>query len=231
MFAALQIHAGSKIRRVQGQGLLESLDSIVTAALLHQYLVACIVILMLSGGAALERFAERRASSVLEALARRTPSVAHRKAASGICDVALNDVAIGDLLVVLPHEICPVDGTVTEGRGIMDESYLTGEPFLVPKTVGSSVLSGAINGDAAITLQAAKLPVDSRYASIMRVVEESQQRRPQLRRMGDLLGAWYTPVAVSIGILAWIATGDVSRFLSVMVIATPCPLLLAIPEL
>jgi len=211
-----------------GSDLLAGI-SIVTAALLHQYLVASIVILMLSGGASLERFAQRRASSVLEALARRTPSIAHRKTTSGIIDLALKDVAVGDMLVVLPHEICPVDGTVIEGRGVMDESYLTGEPFLVPKTVGSSVLSGTINGDAAITLQAARLPVDSRYASIMRVVEESQQRRPQLRRMGDLLGAWYTPLAVAIGMMAWVASGDVTRFLAVMVIATPCPLLLAIP--
>ena len=211
-----------------GSDLLAGI-SIITAVLLHEYLVACIVILMLSGGAALEGFAQRRASSVLEALARRTPSVAHRKIETGMADIPVNDLVIGDVLIVLPHEICPVDGTVTEGRGVMDESYLTGEPFMVPKTIGSSVLSGAINGDAAITLQATKRPVDSRYASIMRVVEESQQRQPHLRRMGDLLGAWYTPVAVSVGLLAWAMSGSVERFLSVMVIATPCPLLLAIP--
>lgn len=236
LFAALAIGgtplvfdlAQKLVHKEFGSDLLAGI-SIVTATLLHEYLVACIVILMLSGGASLERFAQRRASSVLEALARRTPSIAHRKSASGITDVALIEVAVGDVLVVLPHEVCPVDGAVIEGRSVMDESYLTGEPFLVPKTVGSSVLSGAINGDAAITLQAEKLPVDSRYASIMRVVEESQQRRPQLRRMGDLLGAWYTPLAVSIGLLAWAMSGNVQRFLSVMVIATPCPLLLAIP--
>ncbi len=211
-----------------GSDLLAGI-SIVTAALLRQYLVADIVILMLSGGTALERFAQKRASSVLEALARRMPSVAHRKTVTGMADVSLGEIAVGDVLIVLPHEICPVDGTVIQGQGQMDESYLTGEPFLNPKTVGSSVLSGAINGETAVTLQAAKLPVDSRYASIMRVVEESQQRRPQLRRIGDLLGAWYTPLAVSIGMIAWAASGQATRFLSVMVIATPCPLLLAIP--
>jgi heavy metal translocating P-type ATPase len=211
-----------------GSDLLAGI-SIVTAILLHQYLVAAIVVLMLSGGAALERFAERRASSVLQALARRMPNVAHRKTGSGIADVSLGDIAIGDVLIVLPHEICPVDGTVIEGHGVMDESYLTGEPFLIPKTVGSNVLSGAINADSAVTVQAAKLAVDSRYASIMRVVEESQQKRPHLRRVGDLLGAWYTPLAVSIAAVAWAASGDVTRFLAVLVIATPCPLLLAIP--
>jgi heavy metal translocating P-type ATPase len=211
-----------------GSDLLAGI-SIVTATILRQYLVADIVILMLSGGTALERFAQKRASSVLDALARRMPSLAHRRTTAGMADVALGEVAIGDVLVILPHEICPADGIIIEGQGTMDESYLTGEPFLNPKTVGSKVLSGAVNGETAMTLQAAKLPVDSRYASIMRVVEESQQRRPQLRRMGDLLGAWYTPLAVGIGLLAWAASGEANRFLSVMVIATPCPLLLAIP--
>jgi heavy metal translocating P-type ATPase len=211
-----------------GSDLLAGI-SIVTAVVLHQYLVAAIVVLMLSSGASLERFAERRASSVLEALARRMPSVAHRQSASGMADVRLDEIAVGDVLVVLPHEICPVDGTVIEGRGVMDESYLTGEPFMIAKTVGSNVLSGAINADTAVTVQASKLAVDSRYASIMRVVEESQQKRPRLRRVGDLLGAWYTPVAVSIAAFAWASSGDVTRFLSVLVIATPCPLLLAIP--
>ncbi len=97
---------------------------------------------MLAGGTSLERFAQRRASSVLEALARRMPSVAHRKTAAGLADVALSKIRVGDILVVLPHEICPADGTVIEGRGMMDESYLTGEPFLNPKTVGSGVLFG-----------------------------------------------------------------------------------------
>jgi heavy metal translocating P-type ATPase len=131
--------------------------------------------------------------------------------------------------VVFPHEICPVDGVVVEGRGAMDESYLTGEPYVMSKVPGSSVLSGAINGEAVLTIQAEKLAVDSRYAKIMQVMRESEQRRPRLRRLGDQLGAVYTPLALGIALLAWAVSGEVIRFLAVLVIATPCPLLIAIP--
>jgi heavy metal translocating P-type ATPase len=203
--------------------------SIVTAVLLREYLVATIVVLMLSGGTALETFATRRASRVLEVLAKRMPTVAHRKTDEAHADVAVNDIAVDDTLFVLPHEICPVDGTVVEGRGSMNEAYLTGEPFEVEKAPGSTVLSGALNGESLLTIRAAKIATDSRYARIMQVMEETQQRRPRLRRLGDMLGAWYTPLAIGIAVTAWILSGHVERFLAVLVIATPCPLLLAIP--
>jgi heavy metal translocating P-type ATPase len=203
--------------------------SIITSVILGEYLVAAIVILMLSGGTALEHFASRRASSVLHALAKRMPQVAHRKYANNLSDVALTDVAIGDTLVILPHEICPVDGVVVEGHGKMNEAYLTGEPFEIAKTPGSEVLSGSINGDAALHIRAEKLAVDSRYARIMRVMQDAEQRRPRIRRLGDTLGAWYTPVALSLAGIAWAATGESHRFLAVLVVATPCPLLISIP--
>jgi len=215
-------------QREFGSDLLAGI-SIVTAVLLGEYLAGTIVVLMLSGGEALESFAVRRASSVLDALARRMPSVAHRKSSSGLVDIPLRDIAVGDVLVVLPHEVCPVDGVVAEGHGSMDEAYLTGEPYRVSKSVGSEVLSGAINGESALNIEATRLPVDSRYARIMQVMQQSQQHRPRLRRLGDQLGAFYTPLAVSIAVAAWIASGEPLRFLAVLVIATPCPLLIAIP--
>ena len=184
---------------------------------------------MLSGGGALENYAVRSASSVLEALARRTPSIAHRRRQGSVVDVALAEVAVGDELVVLPHEICPVDGVVIEGHGVMDESYLTGEPFMMSKTPGATVLSGAINGERALTIEARRLAVDSRYAQIMQVMRTSEERRPRIRRLGDRLGAYYTPLAVAIALAAWAASGDADRFLAVLVVATPCPLLIAIP--
>jgi heavy metal translocating P-type ATPase len=211
-----------------GSDLLAGM-SIVTSVFLEEYLAGAIVVLMLSGGEALEAYAVRSASSVLEALARRVPAVAHRRTGAAVEDVALDTVRIGDTLLVFPHEICPVDGTVIDGRSVMDESYLTGEPYLMSKVPGSTVLSGAINGDAALTIRADRLAVDSRYARIMRVMRESEQSRPQLRRLGDQLGAWYTPLAVTIALLAWLASGDALRFLAVLVVATPCPLLIAIP--
>jgi len=216
------------LAREFGSDLLAGI-SILTSVLLGEYLVGAIVVLMLSGGTALEQYASRRASSVLDALAKRMPQIAHRKTSAGISDIPLSLVAIGDTLVVLPHEICPVDGAVVEGHGVMDESYLTGEPFRISKTPGSQVLSGAINGDAALTIEAAKPAADSRYARIMQVMQESEQNRPHLRRIGDRLGAWYTPLALAVAGLGWVISGDPRRFLSVMVIATPCPLLIGIP--
>ena len=93
---------------------------------------------------------------------------------------------MGDTLVIYPHEICPADGEVTEGHGVMDESYLTGEPFQITKTTGSLVISGAINGETALTIRTTKLAADSRYAKIMEVMRESESKRPQLQRLGEL---------------------------------------------
>ena len=204
--------------------------SILTAVVLGEYLVAVVVILMLSGGQALEERAIAHATSVLQALAQRSPSHAHVQRADGtLTDVPLADVDVGAVLVVLPHEICPVDGIVRSGSSTMDESYLSGEPFLIRKTIGAPVISGAINGDSAMTITAARRAVDSRYASIMRIVAAVEQNRPPMRRLADRLGGWYTPLAVAVAIVGWVASGDPDRALSVLVIATPCPLLLAIP--
>jgi heavy metal translocating P-type ATPase len=216
------------LAREFGSDLLAGI-SIVTSVLLGEYLVGCIVVLMLSGGSALERFASRRASAVLDALAKRMPQTAHRKLDDTISDVVIGEIRVGDCLVVFPYEICPVDGSVLEGQGKMNEAYLTGEPFEISKTPGSQVLSGSVNGESALTVRADKLPINSRYAGIMKVMRETEQRRPRLRRLGDTLGAWYTPVALGLAILAWALTGHTHRFLAVLVVATPCPLLIAIP--
>jgi heavy metal translocating P-type ATPase len=203
--------------------------SIVTAVALREYLVAAIVVLMLSGGTALEVYATRRASRVLDALAKRMPSMGHRKSNSQLTEIPIDEIQVGDELVVMPHEICPVDGVVCEGHGSMNEAYLTGEPFEVSKAPGAHVISGARNGEALLTIRAEKLAVDSRYARIMHVMEDTQERRPRIRRLGDRLGAWYTPLAISIAIVVGLLTGEVQRFLAVLVVATPCPLLIAIP--
>jgi heavy metal translocating P-type ATPase len=157
------------------------------------------------------------------------PSVAHRKSESEIADVELQEIAVGDTLVIYPHDICPADGVVIDGHGVMDESYLTGEPFQITKTSGSTVISGAINGESALTIRTTKIAADSRYAKIMEVMRESEARRPRLRRLGDQLGAIYTPVALTVAVIAWALSGEAIRFLAVLVIATPCPLLIGIP--
>ena len=219
----------TKVVKLQfGSDLLAGI-SIVTAALLGEYLAGALVVLMLSGGGALEGYAVRRASSVLRALAQRMPSLAHRRRDGRVVDVPLTEVAVGDTLVVFPHEACPVDGIVAEGRGVMDESFLTGEPFRMSKTPGSKVISGAINGEAALTVRATRPTADSRYAKIMQVMRSAEENRPRMRRLGDTLGAFYTPLAVLIALVAWAISGESSRFLAVLVVATPCPLLIAIP--
>jgi heavy metal translocating P-type ATPase len=215
-------------RREFGSDLLAGI-SIVTSVLLEEYLAGSLVVLMLSGGEALEAYAVRSASKVLEALARRMPSTAHRRENGKMVQVNLDQIRINDEVVVFPHEVCPVDGVVIDGHSAMDESYLTGEPYVLSKTPGSDVLSGAINGEGALTIRAVKLPVDSRYAKIVQVMRESEQQRPHLRRLGDQLGAFYTPLAVAIAIAAWAISADPIRFLAVLVVATPCPLLIAIP--
>lgn len=220
------------LRWQAGADLLAAV-SIVAAVALGEWLVAAIIVLMMSGGEGLEAAASASASATLDALARRSPSVAHRlrdgDAAAGFDDVEASDIAVGDRIVVLPHELCPVDGEVLGGHGSMDESYLTGEPYHVPKSVGSLVMSGAVNGESALTIVATARAEDSRYAQIVGVLREAEERRPPIRRLADRLGAWYTALALTLGVAGWIVSGQPGRFLAVVVIATPCPLLIGVP--
>jgi len=209
-----------------GSDLLAGI-SIVTSLFLGEYLAGALVVLMLSGGTALEEYAMRRASSVLDALAKRMPTVAHRRVGVRMEDVPADEVRAGDEVVVLPHELCPVDGVVIDGRSAMDESYLTGEPYRITKAVGSEVISGAVNGEGALVVRASREAKDSRYVKIMMVMDATRQRRPHMRRLADQLGTFYTPVAVCIALLAWYFTGNPQRFLAVLVVATPCPLIIA----
>ena len=203
--------------------------SIIASVWLGQYLASTVIVLMLAGGEAIQSYALRKASSALLALAKRIPTVAHRKLATGIEDTAVTAVAVGDILVVYPHEICPVDGVVISGHSVMDESFLTGEPFEITKTSGSKVISGAINGESLLTIRTSKVAADSRQAQIVSVLRDAETRQPALRRLGDQLGAFYTPLALAIAGAAWATSGEPMRFLAVLVIATPCPLLIAIP--
>lgn len=211
-----------------GADLLAAL-AIITATYLGEYLAASLVLLMLASGQIFESYAVRKASSVLLALAKRMPSIAHRRSGKDIVDIPINKIQIEDIIVIYPHETCPVDGVVIEGYGSMDEAYLTGEPYYVSKAPGVAVLSGSINGESLLVIRAEKHPQDSRYAKIMKVMEESEQKRPKIRRLSDQLGAIFAPFSLIYASLAWYITDDPIRFLAVLVIATPCPLLIAIP--
>ena len=217
---------GKRIARFEMTADLLAAVSIVAAVLLGEYLAGTIVVLMLSGGEALEALAVRKASFALDALAKRLPSAAHLRDGR---DVRIEDVEVGNEVLINPYEICPVDGVVIEGRSTMNEAYLTGEPFVLPKAVGSMVLSGAVNGEGLLTVKAEKLASDSRYSRIMEVMRDAEEKRPQIRRLGDRIGAIYTVVIMAIAIAAWIITGTPERFLSIIVVATPCPLIIGIP--
>ena len=217
------------VHRRFGADLLGML-ALISSSILREWWVAVIIALMLSGGEALEEAASARASAVLDALAKRAPTLAHRRLADGsLEEIGVVEVEVDDVLVLLPHEICPVDAVVIEGRGAMDESYLTGEPYVVPKVPGSAVLSGAINSTQMLVLRAGKRAQDSRYAQIVGVLERAEGQKPPMRRLADRLGAGYTVIAVALAITGWVVSGDPNRFLAVVVIATPCPLLIGVP--
>ena len=177
------------LKREFGSDLLGGI-SIITSVLLGEYLAGSIIVLMLAGGEALESYALRSASSVLAALAKRMPSVAHRKRDAEILDVGLQEVSVGDTLVIYPHDICPVDGIVIDGHGVMDESYLTGEPFQITKTRGSTVLSGAINGESALTIRTTQRAADSRYAKIRPTLRPCAFVMRLERRAAPSSGIW-----------------------------------------
>ncbi|QGU03708.1 heavy metal translocating P-type ATPase [Corynebacterium comes] len=229
----LMIEVGRSAIATRGGADTLAAVSIISAVLLGEWLVAAIIVLMLSGGEALEEAASKRASGTLDALARRAPTTSHRLLggtfAEGTEEVPVSEIGVGDLLAVLPHELCPVDGEVVDGHGSMDESYLTGEPYVVSKSKGSDVMSGAVNGDTPLTIVATRPAQDSRYAQIVGVLREAEENRPGMRRLADRLGAWYTVVALALGILGWVISGDPTRFLAVVVVATPCPLLIGVP--
>lgn len=217
------------LHRTIGADVL-ALLTITTAGIIGEWLVAAVIALMVTTGAALEDAASRRASQVLRALAQRSPRIAHlRREGETARDVDVDAVAVGDTLVVLPHEITPVDGIVVEGSGSMDEAYLTGEPYQVPKTIGSPVLSGAINGPRPLVITATQVARESRYAQIADVLRVAESQRPPMRRLADRLGLLYTVIALALASVGWWIGGDVERFLAVLVIATPCPLLIGIP--
>jgi heavy metal translocating P-type ATPase len=196
---------------------------------LHQYLTAILIIFMLATGQTLERYAKNKASSVLLSLAQRMPKVAHRQSNQRTEDIPLDQVQLNDVIILYPHETCPVDGIVLEGHGSMDESYLTGEPYQISKTPGSLVLSGAMNGESRLIIQTSQITAQSRYYSIIKVLEEAEQKRTRIRRLSDQLGMIFTPIALITASMAAFISHDPIRFLAVLVIATPCPLIIAIP--
>ncbi len=200
-----------------------------------EYLASLIIVLMLSGGQALEDFAARRAKRDLTALLDRSPRIAHvivhplSGESDEVRDVAVDDVVVGDVLLVRPSEIVPVDGVLLSESGSFDESSLTGESLPVTREVGGDVLSGAINGTRAVHVRAVRRSVDSQYQQIVALVRAAEGSKAPVVRLADRFAIPFTAVALVLAGTAWLISGDSTRFAEVLVLATPCPLLIAAP--
>ena len=209
---------------------LLAIMAILSTLAVGQYWASLIILLMLVGGDTLEDYAANKAGSELKALLEHAPEKAHIIQADGsIKDTTLEEVQIGDQLIVKPGEQVPVDGVVTKGSGTFDESSLTGESKPVEKQIKSELMSGSINGNSAIEYKATKLASDSQYQKIIRLVRESQNQPAHFVRLADRYAVPFTIIALIISGIAWIVSGDPNRFAQVLVVASPCPLILAAP--
>jgi P-type E1-E2 ATPase len=184
---------------------------------------------MLTGGEALEDYAENRAKTELSDLLKRKPKKTHLIKGTKTVDILVKDVQVGDKLKILLGEVVPVDCIVLEGQSVFDESSLTGESMPVEKTEGEQLLSGSVNTGAVVTVRALRTADDSQYEQIIKLVKAAASSQSPFVRMADRYAVPFTAVAFIIAGAAWIVSGDVGRFLEVLVVATPCPLLLGAP--
>jgi heavy metal translocating P-type ATPase len=203
--------------------------AIVTALLLREPLAGLIVVLMQTGGEALERFAEGRASRAVRALEEQAPRIAHRLIDGHAKDIPVDVVCVGDTLLVRPGEMLPCDGVVVGGRSLVDAASLTGEPMPINAEHGTRLLSGMLNRDGALVMRATAIARESQYARIVELVRSAEAAKAPLQRLADRYAAWFTPVTLIVCVASWIASGDATRALAVLVVATPCPLILATP--
>ncbi|MCD1624395.1 cadmium-translocating P-type ATPase [Seohaeicola saemankumensis] len=202
----------------------------MTAALVFgETLAAAVVAVMYSGGTFLESFAEGRARREMHTLLSRVPRTATRHQNGGLQDVPLDEVAPGDRLLIRQGDVVPVDGTVSSDGAFLDTSALTGESLPVRLTRGSDVMSGSTNAGEAFDLTATRPAKDSTYAGIVRLVEQAQASKAPMSRLADRWSLGFLVITVSIALAAWWFTGDPIRAVAVLVVATPCPLILAVP--
>jgi heavy metal translocating P-type ATPase len=221
------------ILRTLAQGRV-GVDAIALVAMcgalaIGEYLAGAVIALMLSGGNALEASASKRARRELTALLERMPSTAHRRHGAGWEEVPLERLGVGDTVLVRAGELVPVDGAVKSDEAVLDESAMTGEPLPVTHVRGAAVQSGAANAGDAFELRATRLASESAYANLVRLVRAAETQRAPFIRLADRYAAVFLPLTLAIAAAAWVASGEAVRAVAVLVVATPCPLILAAP--
>jgi heavy metal translocating P-type ATPase len=216
------------IHRETGVDLI-ALLAMTGSLVLGQYLAGAVVGLMLSGGQALERYASSRARRELSGLLARAPRVVHRYEKGALTSPSISEVRKGDLLLVKPGEVVPVDGVITSPAAVLDESALTGESRPAERPEGDTVRSGVVNAGAPFDVRALTTADKSTYAGIVRLVREAQTSKAPFVRLADRYAMWFLPLSLGLAALAWAVSGNPVRALAVLVVATPCPLILAAP--
>lgn len=207
-----------------------ALLAIAGALLLHEYLAGAVIALMLSSGRVLENLAASRAQRELSALLQRAPRTVHRYVGESVVSSGIETVRPGDVLMVKPGEVVPVDGIVVEGCAVLDEAALTGEADRVERKRGDRVSSGVTNAaNTPFTLRATTTALESTYAGIVKLVRQAQESKAPLVRLADRYALAFLPFTLILAALAWFISGDPVRALAVLVVATPCPLILAAP--
>jgi heavy metal translocating P-type ATPase len=203
--------------------------AVVTAFLLNQPFVGLVIVLMQSGGEALEALAEGKATNALRALQDAAPRIVHRIRHGVIEDVHPDTVESGEQILVRPGEVLPVDGEVVAGRSHIDTSRITGEPLPITAEEGTPVMSGTLNQEGPLTIRVTAVASESQYARIVQLVREAQASKAPLQRVADRYAVWFTPVTIVVCVLAYVFSSDWDRVLAVLAVATPCPLILATP--
>lgn len=203
--------------------------AIVAAVVLREPLAGLVIVLMRSGGEALEEHAAGRASAALRELEEAAPRIAHLIVDGDARDIEVGAIAVGNMLLVRPGEIVPCDGVVVEGDSLVDTSRLTGEPLPLSASPGIALLSGSINGNGVLTLRATARSEESQYAKIVELVRSAQASKAPLARLADRYAVWFTPATLAVCAATYLAFGNWTRVLAVLVVATPCPLILATP--
>ncbi len=239
---AAYLAVGMVRRLIGGQWGIDILavTAIVSTVLVGEYIASMIIVLMMAGGTALEDYAAGRAKKELTSLLERVPQTAHRErggssSAAGTLtngqqeDVAATDVEVGDILLVRPGEVVPLDGILLSESGSFDESSLTGESLPVERVAGEGLMSGSLNGEAAVRMQVTARMEDSQYSRIVALVKEAADSKAPMVRLADRYAVPFTALAYVIGAIGWIVSGSPVRFAEVLVVATPCPLLIAAP--